>query len=149
MENFIFCACAVIRSKSKLLLIWSIRLIYFGVNRELTLPAVESATTQKIQFSIEDFISKCDQIRNFLRISFKFTEEILNRKLHFLCNMLLTLSNVHQIFFFSNLKKMQKTLQLKKSEKTFRKTREREEHSGVLLENPTKNASEAAIRGVL
>ena len=44
---------------------------------------------------------------------------------------------------------MQKILQLKKSEKTFHKTREREEHSGVLVENPFKNAPEAAIRGVL
>ena len=32
-----------------------------------------------MKFSIMDFFSKCDQIRSFLT----FTEEILNRKLHF------------------------------------------------------------------
>ena len=37
-------------------------------------------TTQKMKFSIKDFFSKCDQI-------YKFTEEILNGKLHFLCSV--------------------------------------------------------------
>ena len=35
-------------------------------------------TAQKMKLSIKDFFSKCDQIT--------FTEEILNRKLHFLCS---------------------------------------------------------------
>ena len=39
-----------------------------------------------MKFSIKDFFSKCDQIRSFLRILFKFTEEIINGKLHFLCS---------------------------------------------------------------
>ena len=34
---------------------------------------------QKMKFSIKDFFSKCDQIRDFVT----FTEEILNGKLHF------------------------------------------------------------------
>ena len=38
------------------------------------------------KFSIKDFINKCDQIRSFLQISSRFTEEILNGKLHFLCS---------------------------------------------------------------
>ena len=37
-------------------------------------------TAQKMKFSIKDFFSKCDQIRSVLK---KFTEEILNGKLHF------------------------------------------------------------------
>ena len=36
-----------------------------------------SPTTQKLKFSSEDFFSKCDQIRSFLRIWFTFTEESL------------------------------------------------------------------------
>ena len=43
---------------------------------------------QKMTFSIKDFFSKCNQICRKLK---KFTEEILNGKLHFLCNMTLTL----------------------------------------------------------
>ena len=39
-----------------------------------------------MKFLIKDFFSKCDQIRRELRICFTFTEEILNRKLHFLCS---------------------------------------------------------------
>ena len=37
-------------------------------------------TAQKMNLSIKDFFSKCDQIRLVT-----FTEEILNGKLHFLC----------------------------------------------------------------
>ena len=37
-------------------------------------------TAQKMTFSIKDLFSKCDQIRLVT-----FTEEILNRKLYFLC----------------------------------------------------------------
>ena len=45
-------------------------------------------TARKMKFSIKVFFSKCDQIRRKLRIwadLVTFTEEILNRKLHFLC----------------------------------------------------------------
>ena len=41
-----------------------------------------------MKFSNKEFFSKCDQIRSKLRILLKFTEEILNRKLHFLCSEL-------------------------------------------------------------
>ena len=53
-----------------------------------------------MKFSINDFFSKCDQIRSVLRIwshSLKnadlvtFTQEILNGKLHFLCSDMLYL----------------------------------------------------------
>ena len=68
-------------------------------------PAVQSfrisPTTQKGKFSIKDFFSKCDQIRNLVT----FTEEILNGKVHFFvqcpkfisctCN-----SNFFQNFYF-------------------------------------------------
>ena len=40
-------------------------------------------TAQKMKSSVKDFFGKCDQIRKKLK---KFTEEILNRKLHFLCS---------------------------------------------------------------
>ena len=40
----------------------------------------EGCTAQKVKFPIKDFFSKCDQIR------ITFTKEILNEKLHFLCN---------------------------------------------------------------
>ena len=43
-------------------------------------------TIQKMKFSIKDFFSKCDQICRKLRMA-TFTEENLNRKLHFLCSM--------------------------------------------------------------
>ena len=39
-----------------------------------------------MKFSINDFFSKCDQIRSFLMDLITFTEEILNEKLHFLCS---------------------------------------------------------------
>ena len=43
-----------------------------------------------MQFCIKDFFSKCDQIRRKLQVLVTFTEEILNAKLHFLCNDKLT-----------------------------------------------------------
>ena len=45
-------------------------------------------TAQKMMFSIKDFFSKCDQIRNpqFPADLVTFTEEILNGKRHFLCS---------------------------------------------------------------
>ena len=42
-------------------------------------------TAQKIKFSFKNFFSKCDQIRKVMDLV-TFTEEILNRKLHFLCS---------------------------------------------------------------
>ena len=42
-------------------------------------------TAQKMKFSIQDFFSKCDQIRRPADLV-TFTEEILNGKLHFLCS---------------------------------------------------------------
>ena len=39
-------------------------------------------TAQKMKFSIKDFFSKCDQLHSLVT----FTEEIINRKLHFLCS---------------------------------------------------------------
>ena len=44
-----------------------------------------SDTAQKVKFSIKNFFSKCDQIRRKLDLV-TLTEEILNRKLHFLCS---------------------------------------------------------------
>ena len=41
-------------------------------------------TAQKMKLSIKDFFSKCDQIRTKLLVT--FSEEILNRKLHFWCS---------------------------------------------------------------
>ena len=40
-------------------------------------------TAQKMTFSIKDFFSKCDQLRNLVT----FTEEILNGKRHILCSV--------------------------------------------------------------
>ena len=42
-------------------------------------------TAQKMKFSINDFSSKCDQIRRADLAT--FTGEILNGKLHFLCSV--------------------------------------------------------------
>ena len=39
-------------------------------------------TAQKMKFSIKDFFNKCDQIQDLVTL----TEEILNGKLHFVCN---------------------------------------------------------------
>ena len=41
-------------------------------------------TAQKMKICINDFFSKCHQIRADL---VTFTEEIINRKLHFLCSV--------------------------------------------------------------
>ena len=41
-------------------------------------------TAQKMMFFTQDFFSKCDQIHRKL---VTFTEEILNRKPHFLCSV--------------------------------------------------------------
>ena len=45
-----------------------------------------SITAQKTKLSIEDFCSKCERIRKNTADLVTFTEEILNEKLHFLCN---------------------------------------------------------------
>ena len=45
-----------------------------------------TSTAQKMKFSIKDFFSKFDQIRRKLDLV-SFTQEILNGKLHFLCNV--------------------------------------------------------------
>ena len=42
-------------------------------------------TAEKMNFSINDFFSKCDQIQETADL-FTFTEEILNGKLDFLCS---------------------------------------------------------------
>ena len=42
-------------------------------------------TAQKMKFSIKGFFSKCDQTVTADLVT--FTEEILNGKLHFLCNV--------------------------------------------------------------
>ena len=39
-----------------------------------------------MKFCIKDFFSKCDQIHRKLQVLVTFTEEILNAKLHVLCN---------------------------------------------------------------
>ena len=39
-----------------------------------------------MKFSIKDFFSKCEKIRNFLRIWSHLLKKILNGKLHFLCS---------------------------------------------------------------
>ena len=44
-------------------------------------------TAQKMNFSIKDFFSKYDQIYDFPVDLVIFTEEILNGKLPFLCNV--------------------------------------------------------------
>ena len=49
-----------------------------------------------MKFSIKDFFSKCDEIRSFLWIwssdLVTFTKEILNRKLNFLCSIVIKAS---------------------------------------------------------
>ena len=46
------------------------------------LSTFERLVPQKITFSIQDFFSKCDQIRCKTATSVTFTEEISNGKLH-------------------------------------------------------------------
>ena len=46
-----------------------------------------NSTAPKMEFSIKDFCSKCDQIGSFLRIWSHLPCKILNEKLHFLCNV--------------------------------------------------------------
>ena len=41
---------------------------------------------KKMKSSIKDFFSKCDQTRRFPPDLVTFTEEVFNRKLHFLCS---------------------------------------------------------------
>ena len=40
-----------------------------------------------MNFSVKDFFSKCDPIRNFPADLVTFTEEILNGKIYFLCSV--------------------------------------------------------------
>ena len=44
-------------------------------------------TAQKMKFSIKDFFSKCVNVTKSAADLVTFTEEILNRKLHFLCSV--------------------------------------------------------------
>ena len=50
------------------------------MNNETCRENAQSNTVQKMKFSIKDFISKTADLVTF-------TERILNRKLHFLCNV--------------------------------------------------------------
>ena len=57
--------------------------------QNITVSLKMTNTAQKMEFSIKDFLSKCDQIRRLLRITadlVTFTAEILDGKLHFLCS---------------------------------------------------------------
>ena len=62
MENFIFCAA-------------------YGMILKILIKT--SSTSQKMKFSIKDFLSKWDQIRSFLRIWSHLLIKILNGKFHF------------------------------------------------------------------
>ena len=59
------------------------KLVYFKLIFQNQTMHCSHITAQKMKFSITDFFSKCDQIRRKL----KFTEEICNGKLHFLCSV--------------------------------------------------------------
>ena len=48
--------------------------------------SIITSYSQKIKFSIKDFFSKCGQLQCPTDLV-TFTEEILNRKLHFLCSV--------------------------------------------------------------
>ena len=48
--------------------------------------SIINSYSQKIKFSIKDFFSKCGQLQCPTDLV-TFTEEILNRKLHFLCSV--------------------------------------------------------------
>ena len=66
-----------------------------------------------MKFSINDFFSKCDQIRSFLAT---FTEEILNRKLHFLRSVQKKSANIEsycQVNILPSIKQIWKTFYLK------------------------------------
>ena len=59
------------------------KFVAFVVSKDILQPLFQAEnlnvnTAQKMNFSIRDFFSKCDQIR---------TEEILSGKLHFLCSV--------------------------------------------------------------
>ena len=45
-------------------------------------------TAQKMKFFIKDFFSKCDQVRNFLRIWSHLLKKSLMENLIFLCSVL-------------------------------------------------------------
>ena len=47
-----------------------------------------SGTSQKMKFSIKDFLSKCDQIRSFLRIWSHLLKKSLMENFFFFCNCL-------------------------------------------------------------
>ena len=49
---------------------------------------VSSVTAQQMKFSIKDFFSKCDQIRNFLRIWSNLLKKSLMKNFIFLCSFL-------------------------------------------------------------
>ena len=49
---------------------------------------VSSVTAQQMKFSIKDFFSKCDQIRNFLRIWSHLLKKSLMKNFNFLCSVL-------------------------------------------------------------
>ena len=55
---------------------------YFKISEKIEQESI-IFTAQKMKFSIKDFFSKCDQILRTAHLV-KFTEEILDGKLHFL-----------------------------------------------------------------
>ena len=58
------------------------------MTRRLDIKEAVINTVQKMKFSIKDSFSKCDQIRRETADLVTLTEEILNGKLHFLCNVI-------------------------------------------------------------
>ena len=54
---------------------------------------------EQMEFSIKDFFSKCDQIHRKLRNLVRFTKEMLNERLRFLCSVKLKYYRVNYCFF--------------------------------------------------
>ena len=61
----------------------------------------------KMKFSIKNFFSKCDQIK-FPADLVTFTKDILNEKLHFLCNVSVATASID----ISNFMKFYERLEL-------------------------------------
>ena len=60
------------------------QLIFFTRRKDCQAP---TPNAQKIKFSIKDFFSKCDQIRNFLRIQSHLLKKSLIKNFVFLCSV--------------------------------------------------------------
>ena len=97
-------------------------------------------TVQKIKFSINIFFSKCDQIRTTDLVT--FTEQIFNRKLHFLCSVPAKFRFGKDVFLKTSWRRLEEVLKKTSCKQVFTRLEDVWKTSCRRLENVLKTSCE-------